>query len=72
MMGKYGWLVLAVLATMGANSACEITVHEKTPDCYVSQDDKGCIDIGNEKPKCDKDKKVCTVKIPGCETQTEY
>lgn len=61
-------LSLASEATL--NKSCSITCYEKTPTCYVTKDDKGCLVISNEKPTCSKGSCVC--KIEGCETKTTY
>lgn len=73
-MGRYVGLLGAVMFLTGAvfaDDSCKIVVHEKTPDCYVTQDEEGCLDIGNEKPVCNDDGK-CIAVLPGCDKKTEY
>jgi hypothetical protein len=49
---------------------CEIVCIEKTPECYVTQDKDGCLDISDKKPVKKDGALICTLK--GCETKTKY
>lgn len=52
------------------NGSCEIICYEKTPDCYVTKDDSGCLVISNTKPKRVNGSYIC--KIESCEIKRVY
>lgn len=52
-----------------AAGTCSITCYEKTPECYVTKDEAGCLIISNEKPKRNKQGDLIC-KIPSCDIKT--
>ena len=49
---------------------CTITCYQKTPTCYVTKEDKGCLKLNSEIPGCSNNICICTLK--DCKPKTTY